>query len=672
MKQIQMFEKILIANRGEIARRIQKTCRRLGVQTVAIYSELDAGALHVLEADEAYCVGGARPDESYLRADKIIQIARDCRANAVHPGYGFLSENAEFAEACQAAGITFIGPTAQTIRQMGSKAQAKALMAAAGVPVVPGYHGIDQAPEVLEKEADRIGYPLMIKAAAGGGGKGMRIVHDAANFRPSLESARREAASAFGDDAVILERYLQQPRHIEFQIFGDHSGRVTHLYERDCSTQRRYQKVIEEAPSSFISKEQRKQMGAAAVSAASAVNYHNAGTIEFIVDESGEFFFMEMNTRLQVEHPVTEAILGLDLVEWQLRVASGEALPETFPPEVDGHAVEVRIYAENPAAGFLPSTGAITAFDFPDSVRVDSAVTAGDVVSVHYDPMLAKVIATGPTREAAIARLNNGLSQAHIAGVQTNLGFLQGLLDLPEFSAGDIHTAFLDWHIDEIIEQQNNLPEEALVVAAIARLLAEEATGQETGESGGADPWSPWNTVDAWRLGNPGKRVGALEHGSGLQTYEARGSAGCYELTIADQTIQVSNTFVRGSSLTLTLGDYALHAHVHGTGRMLEVSLGGQRHSFKAASPYQFESEDASGSDEVIAPMPGRVISIEKQVEDAVEPGQVLIVMEAMKMEISLKAEAPRTVASLHCRPGDIVEADTVLLRFHPLDEPSA
>lgn len=666
MKQSQMFEKVLIANRGEIARRIQKTCRRLGIQTVAIYSELDAGALHVLEADEAYCVGGARPDESYLRADKIIQIARDCRASAIHPGYGFLSENAEFAEACQSAGITFIGPTPQTIRQMGSKAQAKALMAAAGVPVVPGYHGIDQAPEVLEREAERVGYPLMIKAAAGGGGKGMRIVHDAANFRPSLESARREAASAFGDDAVILERYLQQPRHIEFQIFGDHSGRVAHLYERDCSTQRRYQKVIEEAPSGFISKEQRKQMAAAAVSAASAVNYHNAGTIEFIVDESGEFFFMEMNTRLQVEHPVTEAILGLDLVEWQLRVASGETLPESFPPEVRGHAVEVRIYAENPAAGFLPSTGSITAFDFPEDVRVDSAVAAGDTVSVHYDPMLAKVIATGLSRDAAIARLNNGLSQAHIAGVQTNLGFLQGLLDLPEFSAGDIHTAFLDWHIDEIIEQQNNLPEEALVVAAVARLLAEESVSTD-----GADPWSPWNKVDAWRLGLPGKRVGALEHASGLQTFEARGSAGAYELTIAGQTVSVSSTFINGSRYTLTLGDYALHAHVHRSGTSLEVSLGGQRHSFKVASPYQFESKGASGSDEVIAPMPGRVISIEKQADDAVEPGQVLIVMEAMKMEISLKAEAPRKVASLHCRPGDIVEADTVLLRFHPLDETS-
>lgn len=667
MKPVQMFEKVLIANRGEIARRIQRTCRRLGVQTVAIYSELDAGALHVLEADEAYCVGGARPDQSYLRADKIIQIARDCRANAIHPGYGFLSENAEFAEAVQNAGITFIGPTPQTIRQMGSKAQAKALMAAAGVPVVPGYHGIDQSSELLVREAERIGFPLMIKAAAGGGGKGMRIVHDAANFHPSLESARREAASAFGDDAMILERYLQQPRHIEFQIFGDHSGRVVHLYERDCSTQRRYQKVIEEAPSSFITKDQRKQMAAAAVSAASAVNYHNAGTIEFIVDESGEFFFMEMNTRLQVEHPVTESILGLDLVEWQLRIAAGEALPESFPPPIDGHAIEVRIYAENPAAGFLPSTGVVTAFNFPKEVRVDSAVAAGDSVSVHYDPMLAKVIARGPTREAAIARLNNGLNRSHVAGVQTNLGFLQGLLDLPEFSAGDIHTAFLDWHIDEIIEQQNNLPEEALVVAAVAQLIKEEQV-----DATGSDPWSPWSTVDAWRLGHEGKRVGALSHHTGLQTFEARGNNGRYELTIADQTVSITDTFVRDSSHTLTLGDYALHANVHSTDGTLEVSLGGQRHTFKAASPYQFESAGTTGADEVIAPMPGRIISIEKQVDDGAEPGDVLIVMEAMKMEISLKAEGARTVASLHCEPDDIVEADTVLLRFHPLSDESA
>jgi len=442
---VPLFDKILIANRGEIACRIIRTCRRLGIASVAVYSDADAGALHVRMADEAVHIGGPAPADSYLRGERILQAARATGAQAIHPGYGFLSENADFAEAVAAAGLVFIGPRPESMRRMGSKAGAKELMAAAGVPVVPGYTGQDQSPQTLLREAARIGFPLMIKAAHGGGGKGMRVVHRLEDFPAALESCQREARGAFGRDRVLLERYIASPRHIEVQVFGDAHGNLVHLHERECSAQRRYQKVLEESPSPFLTPERRQAMGQAAVAAARAIDYVNAGTVEFIVDGEGAFWFMEINTRLQVEHPVTEMVTGLDLVEWQLRVAAGEPLPlrqERIAQR--GHAIEVRLYAEDPEAGFLPASGTLRRLVLPTpspQVRVDAGVEAGDTVSVFYDPMIAKLIVHDADRPAALARLREALAASHVAGTRTNLAFLEALVRHPAVVEGRIDTA---------------------------------------------------------------------------------------------------------------------------------------------------------------------------------------------------------------------------------------
>src|SRR5690554_3725846 len=475
-----MFDRILIANRGEIACRVIRTARRMGIRTVAVFSEAEADAQHVRLADEAWPIGGPRPQDSYLRGDAILEVAKRTGAQAIHPGYGFLSENAEFAEAVEAAGIAFIGPKASSMRKMGSKAGAKELMDAAGVPVVPGYTGEDQAPGVLVREAGRIGFPLMIKAAHGGGGKGMRIVRSAEEFMPALESCQREAASAFGRDRVLLERYIESPRHIEIQVFGDAHGHVIHLNERECSAQRRYQKVLEEAPSPFLTPGLRERMGEAAVLAARTIDYVNAGTVEFIVAPDGGFWFMEINTRLQVEHPVTEMVTGLDLVEWQLRVAAGEPLPlaQQDIPQA-GHAIEVRLYAEDPEAGFLPGSGRLERLRLPrpsGHVRIDSGVVEGDTVTIFYDPMIAKLIVHDRDRPAALARLREALAQCVIEGPKSNIAFLEALVRHPAIVEARIDTGYLDRHLDEFTSA--HAPDTDLLLAAATATLLDQERGR--------------------------------------------------------------------------------------------------------------------------------------------------------------------------------------------------
>src|SRR5512134_593019 len=498
-----MFDKILIANRGEIACRIARSARRLGIRTVAVYSEADAGARHVALADEAHLLGPAAARDSYLRGERIIEVALGSGAEAIHPGYGFLSENAAFAEACAAAGIVFVGPPPAAIRAMGDKSAAKAIMERAGVPLVPGYHGADQSPAVLQQAADRIGYPVLIKASAGGGGKGMRVVERAAEFAPALASAQREALSAFGDDRVLLEKYLPRPRHIEVQVFADSQGNVLHLFERDCSVQRRHQKVLEEAPAPGMTRERRRHMGEAAVAAARAIGYANAGTVEFIADQDGNFHFMEMNTRLQVEHPVTEMITGLDLVEWQLRVAAGEALPLGQDDlAINGHAIEARVYAEDPAKNFLPSVGRISHLRLPEEsahLRVDTGVRQGDEISMFYDPMIAKLIVWDADRRSALRRLRHALTEFQVVGVSTNLQFLSAVAAHPAFASAELDTGLIARHRAELLPEAVPASDAILAVAALSELMRIDAEAERDASRSG-DPWSPWQRRDGWRL----------------------------------------------------------------------------------------------------------------------------------------------------------------------------
>ncbi|MBV9756894.1 MAG: acetyl-CoA carboxylase biotin carboxylase subunit, partial [Alphaproteobacteria bacterium] len=511
-----MFGKILIANRGEIACRVMRTARRLGVATAAVYSDADASALHVAMADEAYAIGAAPARDSYLRIDAILDAAKRSGAQAVHPGYGFLAENADFAEACAAADIVFIGPPPAAIRAMGSKSAAKALMEKAGVPLVPGYHGADQDDATLAAAARRIGFPLLIKPSAGGGGKGMRVVERGENFPEALGAARREAASAFGDDAVLLERYLAQPRHIEIQVFADSHGNAVSLFERDCSIQRRHQKIIEESPAPGLPDEQREQMGAAAIAAARAVGYVGAGTVEFLY-QGGRFYFMEMNTRLQVEHPVTEMVTGQDLVEWQFRVAGGETLPlRQQELRISGHAIEARVYAEDPARDFLPSIGRLVHLRQPEAsaaVRVDTGVRAGDAISPHYDPMIAKLIIWGADRAEAVRRLAAALAEYEVLGVATNLALLQAIAAHPAFVRGDVHTGFIAQHPELLAPPAADVPPLALAAAAL-RVLLDRRRDAEAAAAGSGDPFSPWAATDAWRPNLSGAQDVVLRQGA--------------------------------------------------------------------------------------------------------------------------------------------------------------
>jgi 3-methylcrotonyl-CoA carboxylase alpha subunit len=679
-----MFDTLLVANRGEIACRVFRTCRRLGIRTVAVYSEADAQAQHALQADVALPIGGPRPQDSYLRGDAIIAAALQAGAKAIHPGYGFLSENADFADAVAAAGLVWVGPPGASIRKMGSKAGAKELMAAAGVPVVPGYTGEDQDPARLQREADAIGYPLMIKAAHGGGGKGMRIVHAAGEFAAALESCQREARNAFGRDRVLLERYVATPRHIEFQVFADAHGHAIHLGERECSAQRRYQKVIEESPSPFVDAAMRARMGAAAVQAARAIDYRNAGTVEFIVGPGGDFYFMEINTRLQVEHPVTELVTGLDLVEWQLRVAAGDALPLAQDQLVQrGHAIEVRLYAEDPERGFLPGSGKLERLALPApsaNVRIDAGVVEGDTVTIFYDPMIAKLITWDHDRPAALARLRDALADCDVVGPKSNLDFLERLVRHPGVVDATIDTGFLDNHLDEVLPAPV-LPSARQLAAAVTACLLNDEAATRRAAAASADPHSPFAFADSWRLGHAGERKLAFGWQDRRLDVRSRGAAGDYRIALpgddgtgSDGTdgpvVQVS-----GAACALdAAGRRWLTANIDGEAQRFRCRVGdarvflhdGAQRLVLARLPAFRGSEDqaAGTADKLLAPMPGRIVLLRVAAGDAVAEGQELGIMEAMKMELSLKAPRAGTVAEWRVAAGDFVEADALLVRL--------
>ena len=672
-----MFHKILIANRGEIACRVAASARRLGVKTVAVYSDADARAPHVAACDEAVHIGGSAPSESYLRWERILEVARETGAQAIHPGYGFLSENEAFARAVQAAGLVFIGPPASAIEAMGLKAESKRLMEKAGVPLVPGYHGADQDPALLRREADRIGYPVLIKASAGGGGKGMRVVERGEDFADALGSCQREARNSFGSDAVLVEKYVQRPRHIEIQVFGDAHGHCVHLFERDCSVQRRHQKVLEEAPAPGMTPALRQRMGAAAVAAARAVGYVGAGTVEFIVEqpegyehpEAMRFYFMEMNTRLQVEHPVTEAITGLDLVAWQLRVASGEPLPlQQDDLRIHGHAIEARICAENPDKQFLPATGTLQVYRKPPhtafvraedgataGVRFDDGVREGDAISPFYDSMIAKLIVHGDTREQALARLDAALAETRIVGLATNVQFLRHVVQSESFAQARLDTALIPREA-AVLFQQDRVGTPTAVAAAVAQtLLAERALE-------GADPFS--------------RRDGFRAYGQATRRFEVE---------VAGERLGATLTYGGGEALRLTLGDLSgpLCFEPRADGRF-ELQFAGHRDTVQtwtqgetvhvfcargATSLVEIDLLEHAGEGEaeggrLSAPMPGKVVSFAVKAGDAVKKGQALAVMEAMKMEHTIAAPADGTVAELLYAPGDQVAEGAELLKL--------
>ncbi|HXF45226.1 MAG TPA: acetyl-CoA carboxylase biotin carboxylase subunit, partial [Burkholderiaceae bacterium] len=635
-----MFHKILIANRGEIACRVATTARRLGVRTVGVYSDADANSRHVAACDEAVRLGPAPARDSYLRGDLIIAAARATGAQAIHPGYGFLSENEDFALACAQAGIVFIGPPPAAIRAMGSKSEAKALMEKAGVPLVPGYHGARQEAEFLRQQADAIGYPVLIKASAGGGGKGMRVVARPEDFAEALAACQREAAAAFGDDRVLIEKYLLKPRHIEIQVFADAHGNCVSLFERDCSVQRRHQKVIEEAPAPGISPERRKQMGEAAVAAARAVGYLGAGTVEFIADAAGTFYFMEMNTRLQVEHPVTEMITGLDLVEWQLRVACSEPLPLTQQElTIFGHAIEARIYAENPDRGFLPATGVLKYFATPAAVefkrnanqdegppapvRIDSGVRQGDAITPHYDPMIAKLIVWGENRDQALARMRQALADTHIVGLANNVDFLTRLMNNPSFARGLLDTGLIEREREQLFAAEERLPAEVLA-AACARILADDAAAA----AGSTDPWAQ---AHGWRLNTVYRRALAFRTERGTHEVEveySRAGADTYVLHYATLALPFAIASAAGTRLTMRLADRALAADVVRDGDDLHVFTRGRHRVLTLLDVIAHAGEDATEA-KLTAPMPGRVIAVHVARGAAVTRGTPLVVLEA-------------------------------------------
>jgi 3-methylcrotonyl-CoA carboxylase alpha subunit len=663
-----MFERVLIANRGEIACRVIRTCRRLGIHTIAVYSEADKDAQHVRLADEAWPIGGPRPADSYLRGDAILDVAKKSGAQAIHPGYGFLSENTAFARACTDAGVVFIGPRPESIDAMGSKAAAKALMEHHQVPLVPGYHGENQDGAFLAEQARKTGFPLMIKAAAGGGGKGMRIVRAEKEFADALASAQREAASSFGDTRVILERYVEHPRHIEFQVFGDTHGHVIHLNERECSAQRRYQKVLEETPSPFLTPERRKAMGEAAVAAAKAVNYVGAGTVEFIVGQDGTFFFMEMNTRLQVEHPVTEETLGLDLVEWQLRIASGETLPlQQEQVHARGHAIEVRLYAEDPDQNFLPGSGKLRTLKLPAPsrhVRLDGGVVEGDTVTIFYDPMIAKLIVYDADRTQALQRMREALAECEIVGPKSNIAFLERLVRHPVVVEARIDTGYLDRHLDEFLTGDAAPSDHVLFAAATTALLHDECAIAAHALHG-SDPHSPWSRADAWRIGHAGKRIVALSLREQRYEIEAHGHDGHYQLQHGESHCDVHGARHQNGVLSARFDGEGLRFAIHADAQRVSLhDADGQRYSFVRTAAFAWESKQGSGGNQIIAPMPGRIVLVKAHIGEHVEEGQELLVMEAMKMELALKAPRSGTIENISATQGEFVEADAVLVRF--------
>ncbi|MDN3518729.1 acetyl/propionyl/methylcrotonyl-CoA carboxylase subunit alpha [Aquisalimonas lutea] len=660
-----MFGTVLIANRGEIACRIARTCRALGVRTVAVYSEADADAAHVHACDEAWPVGPAPARESYLNTERILEVARRSGAEAIHPGYGFLSENAEFAEACAGAGIRFIGPPASAIRAMGSKSAAKTIMAEAGVPLVPGYHGDDQSPEHLESVAAEIGYPVLIKASAGGGGKGMRRVDDPAEFREALDGARREARGSFGDDTVLLEKYLLQPRHVEVQVFADGHGNAVHLFERDCSVQRRHQKVIEEAPAPGLSDAHRQSMGEKAVAAARAIGYEGAGTVEFIMDAEGAFFFMEMNTRLQVEHPVTEMITGEDLVAWQLRVAHGEPLPRSQEAiSHTGHAFEARIYAEDPDRDFLPAIGTIARLRTPAEdahVRIDTGIREGDTISVHYDPMIAKLVVWDNDRPAALRRLCRALDDWTVAGTVTNTEFLGRVAAHPAFAAGGVDTGFIETYRDDLFPVPEAPSDRLLAVAALFELLGVDQAAAERARQSG-DPWSPWHSTDGWQPNSDNHHVLHFLDGERDLTVVAHYRRDCFLLDLPGGTMQANGTLHADGSLRVVLDGVHLDARALQTGERLRVGVSGEERELVVHDPLSAGMAEELREGSLTAPMPGTVLSVLVSEGDHVEEGAALMVLEAMKMEHTIRAFTAGRVEHVNFRQGDQVSEGAELL----------
>jgi 3-methylcrotonyl-CoA carboxylase alpha subunit len=654
------FRTLLIANRGEIACRVIRTARAMGLRTVAVYSEADAGAKHVAEADEAVLLGPARARDSYLNIERVIEAARKSGAEAVHPGYGFLSENAEFAQACANAGLVFVGPTAAMMIAMGSKSGSKALMEKAGVPLVPGYHGEAQDEGTLAKAADKIGFPVLVKASAGGGGRGMRVVNSAAELAPAIVSAKREAKAAFGDDRMLIEKYVQNPRHIEVQVIGDSHGHLLSLFERECTLQRRHQKVIEEAPSPTLDAAQREAVCAAARKAAAAVNYVGAGTIEFVSDGK-DVFFIEMNTRLQVEHPVTELITGINLVEWQLRVAFGEELPLAQDQiSLNGHAIEARVYAENPDKNFMPSVGRIKTWRTPpavDGLRIDDGYRQGDVVSPYYDAMLAKVIAWAPTRQAAIDRLDAGLQETDVRGVVTNIPFLSALVTHPDVRANAIDTGFIE-------RQLKNLTATAAAVgdlelsAAVAVILADERKAMDTGSPWQSSGWMPVGRrqrLFSFRQGQGAEHKVTLHYGKGSSTI------GIGERTMA---FEYSPNGEGGISLTLDGVRSSVVAVIEG--HELYVRTRNGRFEVHWVDPFGGDDEEQVGEDKIAAPLPGTVVALLAEEGATLEKGAPILTLEVMKMEQTLRAPFAGVLKKIKCKVGDIVQEGVELAEIEP------
>ena len=677
-----MFTKILIANRGEIACRVAATARRMGIKTVAVYSEADANSKHVAVCDEAVLIGPAAAKESYLVGERIIAVAMATGAQAIHPGYGFLSENADFADACAEAGLVFIGPPGSAMRAMGSKSAAKSLMETANVPLVPGYHGERQDPEFLQEQADRIGYPVLLKASAGGGGKGMRVIERSEDFKAALDSCKREAISSFGDDKVLAEKYLTRPRHIEIQVFADTHGNCVYLHERDCSVQRRHQKVLEEAPAPGMSSRRRNEMGEAAVAAAKAVGYVGAGTVEFIANQDGSFYFMEMNTRLQVEHPVTEMITGTDLVEWQLRVAAGQQLPKTQDElAIHGHSIEARIYAENPEKGFLPSIGTLRHMDTPGAVsfelggtpggapaavRIDSGVREGDAISPFYDPMIAKLIVWGADRTQALARMSQALAEFQIVGLATNIAFLKRLVEGAAFSSADLDTGLIERNADSLFPKAKAAPVGALALAAVALI------GEETGASAAAssNPSDPWGNARGWRLNSAYERklsfadeytagTDTKEYSVGL-TYHAAG----WHLEVGGVEAELSVTARSGSDVSIKLGATSIHGAVRRDGDVFHVFTGGRHFTLAYNDPMAHAGEAEAAGGRLTAPMPGKVVAVLAKSGQEVKKGDALVIMEAMKMEHTIAAPSDGLVEEVLYQVGDQVADGAPLLAF--------
>ena len=668
-----MFNKILIANRGEIACRVAATANRLGVLSVAVYSEADANAKHVAVCDEAVLIGPAPAKESYLRADKIIEVALASGAQAIHPGYGFLSENEEFAGACTQAGIAFIGPPAAAIRAMGSKSAAKALMERAGVPLVPGYHGDEQDADFLRGQADRIGYPVLLKASAGGGGKGMRIVERSEDFKAALASCKREAINSFGDDKVLVEKYLIRPRHIEIQVFADTHGNCVYLFERDCSVQRRHQKVLEEAPAPGMTEARRRAMGEAAVAAAKAVGYVGAGTVEFIANQDGSFYFMEMNTRLQVEHPVTEMITGLDLVEWQLRVASGEPLPmKQEQLRIHGHALEARVYAENPEKGFLPSIGTLqhlrtpAAVNFeigsggvagnPAAIRIDSGVRHGDMISPFYDPMIAKLIVWGKDRQEALVRMSRALSAYQVVGLATNVGFLKRLVESQPFSQADLDTGLIERHHAALFPapQPTSLP---VLGLAAASLLSSERGANATCSD-------PWTHTRGWRMHGQLRRTLAFVEEGGTRHLSVAYREDGWTLELDGTTSVMTLAHGADDALEIKVDGATVHGTVVRAGDVFHVFTGGAHYQLVYGDPLAHAGESEAEGGRLTAPMPGKIVALLVEKGKTVEKGTPLLIMEAMKMEHTIAAPANGTVEDLLYAIGDQVAEGAQLLAF--------